>query len=95
MYCRDMHGGDRAHRTDGLCADCAELLEYAGRRLAACRYGSDKPTCASCPTHCYAPAQREQMRAVMRYAGPRMIREHPLLAVAHLADGRRKVWRRT
>jgi hypothetical protein len=35
------------------------------------------------------------MRAVMRHAGPRMIREHPLLAVAHLADGRRKVWRRT
>jgi hypothetical protein len=31
------------------------------------------------------------MRAVMRCAGPRMMREHPLLAVAHLAAGRRKV----
>jgi hypothetical protein len=33
---------------------------------------------------------REQVRAVMRYAGPRMVKEHPLLAAAHLTDGRRK-----
>jgi hypothetical protein len=25
----------------------------------------------------------------MRYAGPRMIRRHPLLAIAHILDGRR------
>jgi hypothetical protein len=29
------------------------------------------------------------MRTVMRYAGPRMLWRHPLLAVAHLIDGRR------
>jgi hypothetical protein len=29
------------------------------------------------------------MREVMRYAGPRMLWRHPLLAVAHLIDGRR------
>jgi hypothetical protein len=31
----------------------------------------------------------EAAREVMRYGGPRMIRAHPVLAVAHLVDGRR------
>ena len=43
-----------------------------------------------CPTHCYKPEMRERVRAVMRYSGPRMLREHPVLAIAHLADGRRR-----
>ena len=73
----------------GLCADCAELLAYARARLEKCRYGAEKPTCAKCTTHCYKPAMRERVRAVMRYSGPRMLKEHPVLAVAHLADGRK------
>ena len=32
---------------------------------------------------------REQVRVVMRYSGPRMLRLHPILAVAHLSDGRK------
>ena len=32
---------------------------------------------------------RERVRAVMRYSGPRMLTRHPVLAVAHLADGRK------
>jgi len=75
--------------TGGLCPDCAALLDYARARLARCPYGAQKPTCADCPTHCYKPAMREQMRAVMRYSGPRMLTRHPLLAAAHLIDGRR------
>lgn len=105
MYCRDHHadrpraapeatpGAQSAERTsaaDGLCEDCAALLAYARARLERCPYGADKPTCAKCTTHCYKPAMREQVRAVMRYAGPRMLKEHPLLAAAHLTDGRRK-----
>jgi hypothetical protein len=30
---------------------------------------------------------REKIRAVMKYAGPRMMVRHPLLAVGHLVDG--------
>lgn len=86
MYCRDHHGGGAA---GGLCEECSALLDYAGRRLAACPFGGEKPTCANCPVHCYAPARREQARAVMRSAGPRMLRRHPVLAVRHLLDGRR------
>ena len=99
MYCRDHHGEARAGAGDGrdedagegLCHDCAELLAYARVRLDKCRYGVDKPTCAKCPTHCYKPVMRERVREVMRYSGPRMIKHHPVLAVAHLVDGRRKL----
>ncbi len=85
IYCRGQHG-TRA----GLCAECGELLAYAQERLERCRFGADKPTCANCPVHCYRPAMRERIRAVMRYAGPRMSYRHPVLTLYHFLDGRRK-----
>jgi hypothetical protein len=89
LYCRDQHGAEVRRDADGACAECAELLAYARLRLVRCRYGADKPTCAKCPTHCYKPAMRERVREVMRYSGPRMLKSHPVLALAHLVDGRR------
>lgn len=88
LHCRDHHA-EAAPADGGLCPECAELLAYARLRLETCRYGAAKPTCANCTTHCYRPAMREEVRAVMRYSGPRMLRRHPILAVAHLADGRK------
>jgi hypothetical protein len=84
MYCR------AHHKTAGeLCDECRELADYAELRIQKCRYGAGKPTCVNCPTHCYKPAKRDQVRAVMRYAGPRMLLSHPFLAIMHLLDGRR------
>lgn len=88
LYCHAHHAG-AAHDADALCADCAALFDYARKRLAGCPYGPDKPTCANCQIHCYGPQQREQTRVMMRYAGPRMLWRHPLLAVMHVVDGRR------
>lgn len=53
-------------------------------------YGNNKPTCAKCPVHCYNARRREQIRQVMRYAGPRMLIYHPRLAILHLIDGLKK-----
>ncbi len=66
------------------------LMDYATRRLDRCIFGDEKPTCTNCKVHCYTAAMREQVRVVMRYAGPRMMWRHPLLAFAHVADGRRE-----
>jgi hypothetical protein len=85
MYCRAHHSP-----VDGLCPECADLQIYALQRIDRCRFGTEKPTCANCPVHCYKPDQRERIRQVMRYAGPRMLFSHPLLTVWHLLDGRRK-----
>jgi hypothetical protein len=85
IYCRKHHG-----TTTDLCADCAELLDYANRRLECCPFGAEKPTCAKCPIHCYTPQLREKIKTVMSYAGPRMLWRHPWLAIRHLLDGLRK-----
>jgi hypothetical protein len=84
VYCRDQHGG-------AMCPQCADLARYVRLRLDRCRFGGDKPTCARCPVHCYQRDRREQIRAVMRYAGPRMLWRHPWLSLWHLQDG----WFRT
>ncbi|MBT8074363.1 MAG: nitrous oxide-stimulated promoter family protein [Xanthomonadales bacterium] len=86
IYCEDHHG----QHPGGLCGECAALMEYSAKRLAKCPYGEDKPTCANCPIHCYKPARKAQAREIMRYAGPRMLLRHPLLAIAHQLDGFRK-----
>jgi hypothetical protein len=85
IYCHDHH---ETH--DGLCPECVELLDYALLRLEKCPFQEDKTTCANCPIHCYKPDMREQVRAVMRYSGPRMMYRHPILTVYHFLDGRRK-----
>jgi hypothetical protein len=82
LYCHHQHG------TQGeLCATCGSLAAYAAERLARCRFGPQKPTCARCPVHCYGPRQREEIKHVMRYAGPRMLLRHPVWALMHAWDG--------
>jgi hypothetical protein len=82
IYCRAHHGTQGA-----LCDECRTLLGYAMCRLDRCSFGEKKPTCAKCPIHCYKPSMREKARQVMRFAGPRMLRRHPILAIRHLLEG--------
>lgn len=86
VYCRAHH-----RTSNTLCSECRELLEYAEVRLDRCPYGEDKPTCNQCPIHCYKPEPKEKMRLVMRYAGPRMLLKHPVLAIRHLIHERQEV----
>jgi hypothetical protein len=81
IYCRGHHGPGR-----GLCGECGELLDYALCRLERCPFGADKTPCARCPAHCYKPAMRTRIQEVMRYAGPRMLYRHPILALLHQWD---------
>ena len=85
MYCRAHGHQPRAP----LCASCRELHEYASRRLERCVFGDAKPTCTNCLVHCYSAEMREQVRVVMRWAGPRMLLRHPILGILHILDGRR------
>ena len=78
LYCRRKEG----HA--GLCSSCAELLDYARQRLDSCRFGERKPTCRQCPIHCYRRDMKQRMTEVMRWAGPRMLFVHPLMALRHL-----------
>ena len=86
IFCNDHHGTAKGD----TCEECAGLLEYAHRRLDACRYQEHKPTCANCPSHCYKPSMKKRVMEVMGYSGPRMMLRHPYHALMHLLDGFRK-----
>ncbi len=81
LYCRRKEGNRE------LCQKCKALLEYAHQRLDACKFGERKTSCRKCPLHCYKPEMRERIRAVMRYAGPRMLLYHPVSAIKHFLNG--------
>lgn len=78
LYCR------KKERNKQFCESCRQLLEYACTRLDHCPFGERKTTCKRCCIHCYKPELRERMREVMRFAGPRMLFYHPLIALKHL-----------
>lgn len=73
-----------------MCQECQDLMAYAEARLDKCPFQEGKTACAKCSVHCYQPGMRERVRAVMHYSGPRMLYRHPILALFHLADGRRE-----
>jgi hypothetical protein len=89
IYCHAKHGPSQAlpgGSFAGLCDHCCALQEYAHQRLDACPFHDNKPACNKCTVHCYAEKKRVQVKEVMRYAGPRMILRHPVLALLHLVD---------
>lgn len=83
IYCKGNHGG-RDKNKKGLCDSCKALQEYALLRTEKCPFMETKTFCSACKVHCYAKEQREMIRQVMRYAGPRILFSHPVLAVKHL-----------
>jgi hypothetical protein len=85
LHCKKKHD-----QKTGLCPQCTELKAYSHYRLDNCRHRDNKPTCNNCETHCYKPERREQILAVMRYSGPRLLFRHPVLTVRHLLDARKK-----
>ena len=70
--------------------DCEELMGYAEKRLEKCPYGDKKPACSNCAIHCYKKIQRQQVRTVMRFAGPKMAYRHPWQSLIHFYDRSRQ-----
>lgn len=87
IYCRGNKHAGRARTpqdTDELCPDCRRLLDYARDRIIRCPRMDVKSFCSACPVHCYSRDMREQIRAVMRYSGPRMLLHHPFMTIHHM-----------
>lgn len=81
IYCR---GQRHVMAKETLCADCSRLLEYAKQRVDTCMHAQEKLFCSKCPIRCYKPEMRERVRAVMQYAGPRMLWHSPMTALKHM-----------
>lgn len=80
LYCR------HKLKCDSMPEEYRELRAYAEKRLGACKFGNEKPACKKCPIHCYKPEMREKIRAVMRWAGPRMLIYDPIAAMRHILN---------
>jgi hypothetical protein len=81
LYCRMQHGTKH-----DLCNNCSELFQYASTKIDRCMFHENKPACQECVVHCYAKEQRERIKIIMRFAGPRMMFHHPYLGIMHFVD---------
>ena len=80
LYCRHKLGMQQMNE------EYCILEEYAHKRLTCCKFGEKKPACKNCPLHCYKPSMREQIREIMRWAGPRTLFYDPIAALRHLLN---------
>ncbi|MBW2659601.1 MAG: nitrous oxide-stimulated promoter family protein [Deltaproteobacteria bacterium] len=85
LFCKDHHQPE-----DQICEECSELVNYAGERLRNCPFHDNKSTCGKCSIHCYRKDMQEKIIAIMRYAGPRMAWKHPVIALQHFINSRKK-----
>ncbi len=67
-----------------ICSECAALEAYALLRTRRCRRMDTKTSCERCGNHCYGAEQRDRIRTIMRYAGPRMVLHHPIAVIRHM-----------
>lgn len=79
IYCHGNHGTKRGT----LCEQCEKLKEYTTARTMHCPFMETKTFCSACKVHCYSKEMQEEIRKVMRYAGPRMLFVHPVLTLRH------------
>ena len=85
IYCKHHH-----HLSVADCPECSTIQNYALDRLQYCPYQEGKTSCKNCPIHCYKPSMKDEVKRVMRFAGPRMALRHPILTIFHFIDDRRK-----
>lgn len=81
IYCHGQH-----HSQGALCESCQEVLNYALYRIDKCPFEENKPACQKCTIHCYRPPHKDKVKAIMAYAGPRMLKKHPYLSLMHILD---------
>ena len=89
LYCRKHHK-EYDRQTGRLCPVCQQLSDYAKMRSEKCPFMEKKTFCSNCKVHCYKPEMREKIRQVMRFAGPRMLLHHPILAMWHVICTRKE-----
>jgi len=78
LYC--LHN----HENIETCDECRALKSYSSNKLDKCIYRNNKPACRKCPVHCYAPNQRDKIKEIMRFSGPRLILTNPILSLIHV-----------
>jgi Nitrous oxide-stimulated promoter len=66
-----------------LCPECRKLLTHACVKRSHCPM-HPKPQCKNCPSHCYHPTYRAQIREVMKYSGRKLVMQGRVDYLLHL-----------
>ena len=66
-----------------LCRECTRLLTHAFTKRSHCPF-DPKPACKDCPSHCYHPTYRSQIRQVMTFSGRHLVLHGRLDYLYHL-----------
>ena len=77
MFCK------AKHKMGSLCPSCDYLVTDTKKKQELCPFGESKPVCSQCQVHCYQQKEREEIKKIMRFAGPRIIFRHPIMAMDH------------
>ncbi len=72
-----------AGRAVHLCPQCSRLATHALIKRTNCPM-APKPSCKSCPVHCYHATFREEMKEVMRFSGRKLLFSGRLDYLLHL-----------
>ena len=88
IYCT-AHHADELKDAAGLCSSCRETVEATLSRTQVCPYGH-QGNCQDCDIHCQRGEARDRIRAIMRYAAPRMAYRHPLMTLEYVRKKLRK-----
>lgn len=83
LYCKGNNHGSHAP-----CSECKELIDYANGRTDNCPFTETKTFCSKCTVHCYSPEMRENIKAAMRYSGPRMLLHNPVMAIKYIVTSK-------
>jgi hypothetical protein len=97
LYCRYKHADQQREKVDlqthdvaaiagksiVLCPQCTKLLAHAFVKRSHCPM-HPKPMCKHCPSHCYHPTYRAQIREVMKFSGRKMVLAGRLDYLFHL-----------
>lgn len=86
LYCKKKHAENTFEKSDNLCLECKELLEYVFQRIDKCPFTETKTFCSVCKIHCYKQEMRKKIKNVMKFSGPRMLLRHPFIALNHMIE---------
>lgn len=81
IYCAAHCTGDRD--AAGLCPSCRATIDATLERAAACPFGHEG-NCRDCRVHCQRGEAQQHIRAIMRFAAPRMALRHPVMTIGYL-----------
>lgn len=81
IYCA-AHHVDAPKNPHGMCAECAATIAFTHDRASNCPNGHTG-NCADCAIKCNRGEQQQRIKAIMKYAAPRMLFKHPLMTLEY------------